>query len=277
MGELILCKQPIAANPFYLEEMSLNIYSLEELSYLIHNNVYLLNSDFISTDICHWIGRELGQKELEKQLLDAIKDNVPLHVFVGHILVSSAYLTKQEIRSVLEIITSFENKSEIERRKMRADRLMSRKKYIDAIYEYEDMLDSDVLKKGAREFEGDVWHNLGVAYAKLFFFDEAAHCFEEAYIRNRKVISMRQMLASYRCNKNERRFEEAVRKFFIPEDVVNAVKEEVSAISRQEEIAEFDKRINELLERNDNAERFDDEARALLEKWKAEYNRLCRI
>ena len=42
MGELILCRQSIAANPYFIEDGALNVYSLEELSYYIARNVYLL-------------------------------------------------------------------------------------------------------------------------------------------------------------------------------------------------------------------------------------------
>ena len=35
MGELILCRQSIAANPYFIEDGALNVYSLEELSYYI--------------------------------------------------------------------------------------------------------------------------------------------------------------------------------------------------------------------------------------------------
>ena len=60
MGELILCKQSIAANPYFIEDGALNIYSLEELSYYIVHNVYLLNTEFASKELCRWIGGELG-------------------------------------------------------------------------------------------------------------------------------------------------------------------------------------------------------------------------
>ncbi len=277
MGELILCRQSIAANPFFLEDAAINIYSLEELSYYIQNNIYLLNAEFISIDLCNWIGRELGQKELQKQLLDAIKEKAPLHVFVGQILTYNGYLTNMEIRQILETIASFENKSPAECQKMRADRLMDKEKLVDAIYEYESMLDDAFLKNAPQEFRGDIWHNLGSAYARLFFFDEAAMCFENAYIKNHKVTSMRLMLAALRCNKNEEGFQALVDKYFIPEDVVKSVKEEVSALSRQDSIRDFDKQIDELHMMSGNRELYDAKVAEILEKWKVSYNRRCRI
>ncbi len=276
MGALILCKNSIAANPYFIEEMSLNVYSLEELSYYIANNVYLLNVDFISVDLCNWIGRELGEKELQRKLLDGIKSTAPLHSQVSLILTASGYLSKPEIKQTLLTITTFESKSPQESHKMRADRLMEQEKLVDAIYEYESLLDDKAIKALVPSFEGSVWHNLGTAYARLFFFDEAALCFEQAYIKNHQEVSMRLMLASLRCNKNYVAFQELVDKYFIPDDVVNSIKEEVSALSRQEVIASFDSDLDEIYRCGDKGtmERLTKE---LLVQWKQQYTRLCRI
>ena len=64
MGELILCRQPIAAMPFYFDNVSLNVYSLEEICYYIKNNLYLIDSGFMSEDLCVWIEHELKEKEI---------------------------------------------------------------------------------------------------------------------------------------------------------------------------------------------------------------------
>jgi hypothetical protein len=255
--------------------MALNIYSLEELSYYIANNVYLLNVDFMSTDLCHWIGRELGYRNLEQQLLDALRTSVPLHIFVGQILTFCGYLTSQEIRTVLEVISSFENKSEAECQKMRADRLMEKSRVVNAIYEYEHMIDDGILNQLSASLEGDVWHNLGCAYAKLFFFSEACGCFEEAYRRNHKKESLRSMLFAMECAGDEEGFSRRVQKYFVPADIADSVKEEVQAVSRRENILEFEQWIDA----NDQSSglRQDEEIREIINTWKGEYIRLCQI
>ena len=99
MGELILCKRPIAAIPYYLEGASINVYSLEELSYFLYHHTYQIPQDFMSVELCHWIGKELHIPELEQQLLEMLKENVPLHIFVGHLLSGTDYLTFRHSRS----------------------------------------------------------------------------------------------------------------------------------------------------------------------------------
>ena len=37
MGELLLCNEAIAAMPYYIEGVSINVYSIEELHYYIIN------------------------------------------------------------------------------------------------------------------------------------------------------------------------------------------------------------------------------------------------
>ena len=59
MGELILCNQTLAALPYYFENVSLNVYSLEEICYYLEKNLYLLDSDFMSEELCVWIEKEL--------------------------------------------------------------------------------------------------------------------------------------------------------------------------------------------------------------------------
>ena len=52
MGELILCSQQLAAMPYYIENVSLNVYSLDELCYYIKNNTCLLDADFMDDELC---------------------------------------------------------------------------------------------------------------------------------------------------------------------------------------------------------------------------------
>ena len=167
MGELIYCEKPLAAAPFFIEDANLNIYSTEELSYYIQNNVYLLSADLMSTELINWIGREADEKELSKELLGLVQSGAPLHSFVEKILVSNGYLTQKEIKNTITVIKTFENKSEAEVRKIRADRLMDKKRYVEAIHEYEAILFPDRKKDIEVNVEGDIRHNLGTAYVRL--------------------------------------------------------------------------------------------------------------
>ena len=270
MGEMILCRGPIAATPYYMEDVSLNIYSLEELSYYIQQNVYLLNQGFMSQDLCNWIGRELGQKKLMDELLQMIQDGKPLHAFVGKILMDTGYLTNTEIRSLLEMISSFENKSETECKKMRGDRLMEKEKYVDAIYEYESVLDEAFQHTVSPMLQGDIWHNLGTAYARLFFFRESAFCYEKAYLLNHREPSLTGLLFAYRCMRDENGFESALRKYNVSIEKSDALLERLQEMVSQPEIREFDESL-----RQQDVDL--EQLRRILQKWQNAYTEVCRI
>ena len=58
MGELLLCNEPIAAMPYYMESIGMNIYSIEELCYYISTNTFLLDKDFMYEELCSWFEKE---------------------------------------------------------------------------------------------------------------------------------------------------------------------------------------------------------------------------
>jgi len=276
MSTLIYCANSIAATPYYIEEASLNVYSLEELSYFMLNNIYLLSTRLMNAELCNWIGRELKQPKLASELLSMVQNNSPLHIFVGHILNANGYASNKEIKDALAIISTFENKSEAERKKLRADRLMAGGKLVDAMYEYETLLSDEVAKTMSRITEGDVDHNLGCAFAKLFFFEEACRCFDEGYKRNQKKQTLYQLLYSARCAKNKQMFDEYVSKYQVSRADVEEVLQIVSRATVKEDIVGFDSSVNDLLYGNSS-----EEAKATIENvianWKKEYIRICRI
>ncbi len=48
---LILCEKKDCDKPLYIEDLNINIYSLEELCYLIYDNPILVMEDFIDRDL----------------------------------------------------------------------------------------------------------------------------------------------------------------------------------------------------------------------------------
>ncbi len=272
---MILCKRQIAATPFYMDELSMNIYSLEELSYYIFHNVYLLNAEFMSVDLCNWIGREMGMKELAAGLLDLLKENVPLHIFVGRILNSCGYLTVSEIRDTLQIISVFENKSDAECKKIRADRLMEKNRLVDAIYEYESILDTS--NNIGDTLLGDIHHNLGTAYAKLFFFTEAANHYEQAYRKNHRRVSLRSMLLSYFLSGKEGDYTAALHRYQVTEEEDAGLQQEIAGLLGQSDLSEFEERLEFLRADYSEQSAYIKQLSAIVWDWKNDYARFCRM
>lgn len=274
MGELILCRGHIAANPYFVDTLSLNIYSLEELCFYVKNNADLLDSDFESKDLARWVGRELNMKDLEMELLSLIDEEVPLHIFAEHILSSCGYLTVNEIKEVVAIIERYESIGTAERKKIRADKLIAKDRVIDAIYAYEDLLLDDSISSS---LTGDVCHNLGCAYARLFFFDEACEYFEKAYRKNQRRASLIALLNSRLCSKDEEGFTRLCDKYHVTGPQREAVKEAAAKAYQSEDIKEFETNISHLKNDHQRQSSFMHTTMDIISKWKDEYNHLCRI
>ena len=181
MGELLLCHETIAALPYYIEEIGINIYSMEELSYYISGNVYLLDHSFMCESLCTWVEKQMHRVELAQKLRENIRTEGKLSDFVFAILQDTAYCTMKEMQEIVFAVRQMEQKSDFERDKIRADQLMEKEKYLAAIYRYKHLLDEADMKETSEVLRGNLWHNLGTAYARLFLFEEAGRCFEKAY------------------------------------------------------------------------------------------------
>lgn len=270
MGELILCNQSLAALPYYIDEAALNVYSLEELSYYIENNVFLLSTDFMNEELCTWIDKQLHLAEASAQLRSIYRGGGMLSEFVECILRQSGYLRSEQISQITSILDDLENKSEFECIKMRADRYVDNKRYVNAIYEYRKLIEkkdevNDILM-------GNVWHNLGCAYAGLFFFREAASCFKRGYELNENPQTMRECLYAYRCMHDEQGFKNSAEEFGLETEQVLDISRELTAASRMEEIGQFERWLDEQF--SGGREQELDE---IVEEWKDIYRKNCRI
>ena len=64
MSGYILCQVKKAEKPFYIKNISTNIYSIEELCYYLYNNLYLVDRSLISNKLCTWLDEELKLPKL---------------------------------------------------------------------------------------------------------------------------------------------------------------------------------------------------------------------
>ena len=270
MGELILCKKRAAKKPYHIEALSLRIYSLEELCYYIYKNADLIGSELLSKDLTRWMARDLRAKELAVDLEEMIDANAPLHLFCNRLLSSCSYLTSREIREAVSVIEAYENKSPTERKKIKADKLMKKKRFVDAIYAYEDLLKIDALPG---QFRGDVCHNLGCAYAKLLFFREAARFFEDAYKQNHRMNSLFSMFYALCMDKDEDGFLAGVENYGLKVSQVDSLKKIYAAAMQSKESQAFAERIGKLPVSSPDGSSLEE----IVCEWKADYFAFCRI
>ena len=95
MGELLLCNEAIAAMPYYIEGVSINVYSIEELNYYIINNTISLMIDYSSLELTVEPGLKTMQHlpKLAMHLRTIISTNGRLSAFVTELLEYERLLT----------------------------------------------------------------------------------------------------------------------------------------------------------------------------------------
>lgn len=263
MGELLLCKEPMVTVPYYIEGIGWNIYTLEELCYYVEHNIYLLERDFMTVELCNWILEEAKNKALAEKLYAIMQRRGQLFEFVFVLLTECGYSPKDTISDVTAVIRDMEKKTEFERNKMRADRLLEQEKYLSSIYEYRLLLASEDALEQNSILLGNIWHNLGTAYIRMFLFAEGIHCYEKAYQKNHSKASLRAYITACYCYYEETEVLQVVAPYQPEEELLEEVKQEVTQIHQTEAC--------------NRTEMYQKEVGELLFKWKEEYRKICRI
>lgn len=275
MGELILCRQELAAMPYYLDSISLNVYSIEEICYCIENNLYLLDTDFMDIELCNWFEQELGEKGLTEQLKRLIYENGSLSEFVSLILKNGCYCSREAESHIMEVLNEMQNKSAFECGKIRADRFMENQRYYSAVMEYRRLLQMKDENKKQSELTGNIWHNLGVAYARLFLFSDAAECFFSAYHLNQNKESLSEAMAALHCGKAADDLEEVQKAYGISLEEMQMIAEGWSEVSRGNKVIEFEQKIDELFESCFNEDEGKQKILEIIQNWETEYKKNC--
>lgn len=275
MGELIKTCSGVAASPYYIDELSLNIYSVEELSYYIYHNVWLLNHDFMSTSLADWIEKELGLSDLADRLRRLISDDATLTDFVAEILTANGYLTMKEVRDTLSVLSSFENKSEAECRKMRADRLFQSGRIVDSVYEYGYLLENP--ENIALPLLGDIRHNLGVCYSYLFFFKEAEECFLSAYEANRSRESLYSYLVTLCIDGEEEKFSSEADRYLLSAEEKQRLKKRAEEAMNRPAVQDFSSRVDRMSSDYSDRETYHRELSRIISGFEEDYRKICRI
>ena len=68
------CQTKMAEVPYYIDNISMNIYSLEELCYYIYHNIFLLDETIINEGLCDWIRDELDLRKLYHALMNELQE-----------------------------------------------------------------------------------------------------------------------------------------------------------------------------------------------------------
>lgn len=189
MGELIWCAQEDAKQPFTIQPMNFPIYSMEELCFYLEQNFYAIDKNMINQNMARWIRDELHMGELADSLTTAIRTQASAYSLALMILKYSGLYNSLELNKLKTRFSNMDGKTVIECRKMKADQYLADGKYISAVNEYKQVLTPENMDRMTDELRANLYHNQGVAYARMFLFPEACDCFWKAYQQNQSPAS----------------------------------------------------------------------------------------
>ncbi|HIS08105.1 MAG TPA: hypothetical protein IAC99_10590 [Candidatus Choladocola avistercoris] len=178
MGLVTICKYNRTAQPFYIRQAGINLYSLEELAWFLYHNICLADRQLFDDRLCRWLSEEAGCRDLARRIQNGIASGSSFQNLVLSVVGAADMYDKKELSELGERLKGLGSLQEQERLKLRADELLDNHNEWAAMQEYRHILRMHQNSRLGMTFYGAVWNNLGVCYARQFLFGEAADCFE---------------------------------------------------------------------------------------------------
>ena len=201
---LIKCIGKYANNPYYCSQADLYIWSVEELCYYLKDNLFILDKSIFDSGIIEWLSEECNLAILARELKKLPSWKTSMSTYVRVIFDYTHYLSKPEIKECVDIIDAQKTANVIEKAKLKADYFLGQGKYRKAIELYEVQLKEDV--KCSKEEAAAILHNVGVAYARLFEFENASDFFMKAFELTNQRIHFYEYLSAKRIQMKEREY-----------------------------------------------------------------------
>lgn len=230
MGGYRLCQTKLAETPYYIENISTNIYSLEELCYYIYHNIFLLDSTIVNEGLCEWIHDELNLKKLYHALMKELEEFHSLGDFVLPIFKEINYLTHQEFKEFNGQLVRLEHEPPIGREKLKADYLVENHKYINGIKVYKSILSQAKGSRLGGQFTGEVHYNMGCAYMHMFQYEEALECFKNAYECLPEAHILKAYLTCCYITKPYAHYQKLAEQLKVSDEIQQAIEERVQKV-----------------------------------------------
>lgn len=191
-----------SAHPYYVERFYVNLYSVEELCFLLVDKAALLDAEIMQREMVRWLESQCGLSELAHTLEAILNRKGSVASFVGAILAYVNIYPAEKIRQTEEIVRGNEGLNPYERLGARADYLFGEKRYLAALQQYQSLVLT--LPETEKLLLGRIYHNMGAAYAGMFLYDQAAVWFMKSHETDGKREGLLLYLAALRMGQKEK-------------------------------------------------------------------------
>ncbi|MBR5047401.1 MAG: hypothetical protein IKX76_04120 [Eubacterium sp.] len=188
MRETIVCIGQIGKKPYRFPQTEVTVSSYEEIcNYLSRHMIFYLYT-LPDDDLPVYMKEELGLEKLCRQLMKFSSPEKDQMKYFAALYREGNYFTEEEIRGILDHYRALKNEPYTKQYKMIGDTLLGYNKATMAIQNYDEALKHLHGEEGPEA--GSLYHNRGIAYAKLFRFEDAKIDFVKAYQNNGDETSL---------------------------------------------------------------------------------------
>lgn len=220
MSGYILCQTKKADRPYFIENISTNIYTLEELCYYLFHNLYLVDETIINEGLCAWIQEELKLPKLAHKLRAGLGKFSGAEDILYPIFKEINYLTYEELKVLNGRLQKLDRESLPVREKQKGDTLVANGMYVHAIQVYQKLLEKENLEEYREGLTESIWHNLGCAYSYLFQMEKALECFQNAYAADKSQRALQTLLLAAGSIRSREEYEALVHKLEVGEELL---------------------------------------------------------
>lgn len=243
----ILCRVPRAKNPYFVENIRTNIYSIEELCYYLYHNLYLADDSILNEGLCVWLEQELGLTSLAKKVRLALNRESQAEEILYPIFKEINYLTYSELKELAVRLSKYDKEAPVLREKQKGDALVENAMYVRAIHVYQDLLKKSNLDKEREGLTEDIYHNLGSAYSYLFQMEKALDCFKNAYLQGKSEKALKTYLLAVRSVKTPIEYQSTAQELGAGSEILDQVTEEINKFAKKPEPTVYAQHIDEML------------------------------
>lgn len=247
MAAYRLCQTKKAEKPYFIENISTNVFSMEELCFYISNNLYLLDETILNTELTRWLREELELAVLARRLEKQLEDHGSLAELILPIMKEIQYLSQKELKELQQELKRMEEQPALILEKQKGDYLVEYKKYGNALKVYGKVLKEAEGSTMGTQFCGSVYHNMGCAYARLFQMKEAISCFEKAYDLLHSKVTLRSYLIAVYLGESREAFLNRAEALGVDEGTINSIVAEILQSSVYEEQNVQEEQLDDVL------------------------------
>ena len=248
MSGYILCQTKKADAPYYIENISTNIYSLEELCYYLYHNLYLMDETIMNEGLCAWLEEELELPKLAAKLRAKLGKFTSVEDVLYPIFKEINYLTYEELKNLNWRIQRLDKEAPVVREKQKGDSLVENGMYVHAIQVYQKLLELRDLETYREGLTESVYHNLGCAYAYLFQMEKALECFRKAYETGHGENALRTYLTAFQSLRTPIEYQSLAEELGASPEMLASVKESQAAFAKKPGPQIYSQHVDPLLD-----------------------------